>query len=275
MAQIGADVDALRATVAMFRQGSSQISTAFAQAQQAMQALQSGPWAGQHRVQAEAIWGQISSRYTALVQVLDELTARTERFANALAETGREFRFGGAGVSSGTTPSSGTNSPLDSPESTTGTIKGLPQYVPFQRGSTTNKIALEGTGGCTNYVLRRVNLDDMNRWPDAHLWNEAAQKAGYVVDSRPAPGSIMVFERAISDPNYGHVAYVENVTQHSDGTVQVTISEAVYDGRMGTHSEPKTRTLTLKFGEDGKVQTMNGRPIPENSVSFILGRQQD
>ncbi|GIV90507.1 MAG: hypothetical protein KatS3mg055_3025 [Chloroflexus sp.] len=91
MALIGADVDALRATVAMFRQSSSQISTAFAQAQQAMQAMQSGPWAGQHRVRAEEIWERWWSQCTPLITELDNLAARTERFADNLEEAGRRF----------------------------------------------------------------------------------------------------------------------------------------------------------------------------------------
>lgn len=94
MATIQADIDALRATLNALRQGSSSIENAFAQATQAMTALQSGPWAGNHRQQVEAAWERIRSQYTTLCETLGQLTRRTEQFTNALEEAGSRFGDG-------------------------------------------------------------------------------------------------------------------------------------------------------------------------------------
>ena len=94
MAFIQADIDALRATLNTLRQGSSSIENAFAQATQAMTALQSGPWAGNHRQQVEAAWERIRSQDTTLCETLGQLTRRTEQFTNALEEAGSRFGDG-------------------------------------------------------------------------------------------------------------------------------------------------------------------------------------
>lgn len=88
---IGADIDQLYITIAVFRRSSSELSSAFQRAAQAMQAMQNNPWSGQHRQQAEAVWERIQSQFTPTINALENLTARTERFANNLAEAGRSF----------------------------------------------------------------------------------------------------------------------------------------------------------------------------------------
>lgn len=282
MARIGADLDQLRATIAAFRQGSANLNETSQRALQAMQSMQSGPWAGQHRQQAEAIWTRIQTQLSAAVDELERLTARTERFANNLEAA--SSRFGdGVAVVSGHDNIPGKNIPMAPPPSDSGNgFQQLP-YCPFESGPTTVPGVLANTAGCTNYVLRRVNLNDMGRWPDAHEWNNAAQNAGYVVSDAPpegSQGSVMVFEPGVAGTHAGagHVAYVEQVVRDPDGTLKVTISEAnpVYSNGAvvwGTHTPPTTRTLALQVGEDGKVTSINGQPVPPNGVSFILGRR--
>lgn len=289
MGLIGADIDQLRATIATMRQGSATLQESLQRAMQAMQAMQSGPWAGQHRQQAEAVWERIVSQLQGRLNELDNLTARTERFANNLEGVGRQFR-NGAGISAGVAPAPAP-APTPAPAAPTPTpppANGipLPPYRPFERGATTNPGALARTAGCTNYVLRQINLNDMGQWPHAHAWNEAAQDAGYVVDSRPAAGAVMVFEgngntgrRFGTDPQYGHVALVEQVERAPDGTVNVTISEASVaynpDGsvKWGEHTKPSTRVIKFKVAEDGSITTPDGKSLNEVGVSFILGRK--
>ncbi|MFQ3634128.1 WXG100 family type VII secretion target, partial [Roseiflexus sp.] len=91
MTRIGADTTLLYETVAALRQGSSNIESALQQAMQGMEALQNSRWSGQHRQQAEAIWAHIQGQFVPTIEALNELAARTERFANALEEAGREF----------------------------------------------------------------------------------------------------------------------------------------------------------------------------------------
>lgn len=282
MARIGADLDQLRATIAAFRQGSAHLNEASQQALQAMQSMQSGPWAGRHRQQAEAIWTRIQTQLSAAVDELERLTARTERFANNLEAA--SSRFGdGVAVISGHDNISGKHIPTVPPPSGDGNnFQQLP-YCPFESGPTTVPGVLANTAGCTNYVLRRVNLNDMGQWFDAHTWNDSARNAGYVVSDAPpegARGSVMVFEPGVAGTHAGagHVAYVEQVVRDPDGTLKVTISEAnpVYSNGgvvWGTHTPPTTRTLALQVGEDGKVTSINGQPVPSNGVSFILGRR--
>lgn len=91
MALIGADIAQLRETINMLRQGHTQLNDAFLSAAQRMQALQSGPWSGQHRVQAEEAWEQLRSQFTPLANSLENLALRLERFADNLEEAGRVF----------------------------------------------------------------------------------------------------------------------------------------------------------------------------------------
>ncbi len=91
MTRIGADTTHLYETVAVLRQGSSNIESALRLAIQSMEALQGSRWSGQHRQQAEAIWARIQGQFVPAIDALNELAARTERFANALEEAGRVF----------------------------------------------------------------------------------------------------------------------------------------------------------------------------------------
>lgn len=88
---VGADVDQLHATIAAFRRGSAELNSAFQRALQAMQAMQNSPWSGQHRQQAEAVWERIQVQFTPTLNALEDLTARTERFASNLTEAGQSF----------------------------------------------------------------------------------------------------------------------------------------------------------------------------------------
>lgn len=286
MARIGADLEQLRATIASLRQGNANLQETFQRTRQAMQALQSSPWAGRHRQQAEAVWERIQAQFTPAINALENLTARTEQFAHNLEEAGSRFNDGAA-ISSKAPTAPGVDTMPKSPlPPGDGARNGqqLPPYRPFESRPTTVPGVLQNTAGCTNYVLRRVNLDDMKRWPDAHEWNEAARDAGYVISDVPEVGSkgaIMVFEAGLFGGAYssdGHVAYVEQVERDPDGTLRVTISEAKpveNNGEIvwGTHTQPTERTVALQVGEDGKVASINGKPIPPNGVSFILGRR--
>jgi uncharacterized protein YukE len=91
MALIGADIAQLRETINMLRQGHTQLNDAFLSTAQGMRALQSGPWSGQHRVQAEEAWEQLQSQFTPLANSLENLALRLERFADNLEEAGRVF----------------------------------------------------------------------------------------------------------------------------------------------------------------------------------------
>ncbi|ABU58216.1 WXG100 family type VII secretion target [Roseiflexus castenholzii] len=88
---IGADIDQLYTTIALFRRSRAEMSDTFQRARQAMQAMQNSPWSGQNRQQAEAVWEQIQTQFASVIDELEGLTARTERFANNLAEAGRSF----------------------------------------------------------------------------------------------------------------------------------------------------------------------------------------
>lgn len=88
---VGADIDQLHATIAAFRRGSAELNDVFQRALQAMQAMQNSPWSGQHRQQAEAVWERIQVQFTPTLNALEDLTARTERFASNLIEAGRSF----------------------------------------------------------------------------------------------------------------------------------------------------------------------------------------
>ena len=95
MSQIKADTDALRATIAAMRQGSSAIENALQQAAQAMTTLQSSRWSGNHRQQAEEVWTRLQAQFAPTIEALNQIAARTERFTNALEEAGRVFGDGG------------------------------------------------------------------------------------------------------------------------------------------------------------------------------------
>ncbi len=276
MAQIGADTEQLRAVVNAFRQGGNTLTTELQRAQQAMQSLQGSPWAGRHRQQAEAIWERIQTRLTNIIAALETLASRTEQFTNNLDEIGRSFGHE-ATVSSATPISPGESAPGVTPDAPA-IPPGMPPFRPFEEGATTAPGVLSNTAGCTNYVLRRINLNDMGWWPNAHEWNEAAARAGYVIDTRPAEKSVIVFEAGVlgAHATMGHVAFVERVERPGDGRILVKISEAnvAYENgavRWGTHTPPTERTIELRETPDGKVTFSDGRPV-DGKISFILGR---
>jgi len=95
MSQIKADTDALRATIAAMRQGSSAIENALQQAAQAMATLQNSRWSGNHRQQAEEVWTRLQAQFAPTIEALNQIANRTERFTNALEEAGRVFGDGG------------------------------------------------------------------------------------------------------------------------------------------------------------------------------------
>jgi surface antigen len=267
MPNIGADTAQMHATVAAMRQGSSAIQEAFQQAAQAMQSMQGSRWSGQHRAQAEEFWNRIRSQFGPTIETLDTLAARTERVANALDEAGRVF--GGAGA-----PGSSTiNGTQGGDQGTVPTAP--PSHAPLPSGRTKQWV-LDRTAGCTTYVLSRVNLDAMNRWPDAQGWNEAATAAGFPVGTEPATGSVMVFEPGVMGAHNtaGHVAYVENVVREGD-TIRVTISEANVATNQngviwGGHTTPSTRQIEFKQAADGSLLDTKGNPV--TGVSFIYGK---
>jgi surface antigen len=227
-------------------------------------------------VQAEQRWEQIQAQFTPTIEVLDHLATRTERVADALDEAGRAFGGqagdSGSGVQHGHEPAlPGDPTPVQPPS--TPTHPGLPT-------GTTNPAALKGTAGCTNYVLSRVNLDAMNRWPNAYQWDETAAAAGFPVGKEPAAGSAIVFEPGVMGANgsMGHVAYVEQVTQQGD-LYHVTISEAnvAYDASgnvmWGDHTPPTTRQIDFKMSPDGHLTDAAGKSV--DGVSFIYGKGAD
>ncbi len=88
MTRIGADTTHLYETVAVLRQGSSNIESALRLAIQSMEGLQGSRWSGQHRQQAEAIWARIQGQFVPAIDALNELAARAERLLrDALPET--------------------------------------------------------------------------------------------------------------------------------------------------------------------------------------------
>ena len=274
MSQIKADTDALRATIAAMRQGSSTIENALQQAAQAMTTLQNSRWSGNHRQQAEEVWTRLQAQFAPTIEALNQIAARTERFTNALEEAGRQFNNGA------TIPPPGAEKPPRDHQPTTnhGTdTGGFPPHAPIPPGPTTVPGVLANTAGCTNYVLRRLNLNDMKRWPNALEWNEAATNAGYAVGVKPKSGSVIVFEPGVmgADRQYGHVAYVEDVVQSHDGTFKVTISEAsvVYQNGAvvwGTHTPPTRREIVFRQKGDGALTDSRGNPV---NVSFIYGKK--
>ncbi len=70
-------------------------------------------------------------------------------------------------------------------------------------------------GQCTQWAW--YNRPDLpGNLGDANTWADRAARQGYLVDHNPAPGAIF----QISNTDYGHVGFVENV--NSDGSLRVT-----------------------------------------------------
>ncbi len=155
MSQIKADTDALRATIAAMRQGSSTIENALQQAAQAMTTLQSSRWSGNHRQQAEEVWTRLQAQFAPTIEALNQIANHTERFTNALEEAGRQFNNGA------TIPPPGTEAPPKSPQppapspGNPGTNAGdFPPHTPIPPGPTLCQEFWQTLPGCTNYVLR-------------------------------------------------------------------------------------------------------------------------
>jgi uncharacterized protein YukE len=126
MSQIKADTDALRATIAAMRQGSSAIENALQQAAQAMATLQNSRWSGNHRQQAEEVWTRLQAQFAPTIEALNQIAARTERFTNALEEAGRQFNNGA------TIPPPGAEKPPRDHQPTT-MVQILAAFLPMRR----------------------------------------------------------------------------------------------------------------------------------------------
>ena len=85
---------------------------------------------------------------------------------------------------------------------------------------------------CTSFVAWRMNRDcgsecftnsmDGGRWGEAYNWDYNAKNLGLQVDQTPAVGAIAQWHKGeiLSNPNIGHVAYVEKV--NDDGSVKIS-----------------------------------------------------
>lgn len=136
-------------------------------------------------------------------------------------------------------------------------------------------------GGCTHYVAEKR---DVYAWPNsrgepghpgnASAWDEQARAAGYEVGSRPVKGAIVVFDQGAQykadqwskwytfKEEAGHVAYVEDVDYSNPDVVRFKISEAGYEGQMGSHGPVSTHWVTVKKAdvEAGRVEFVYDRP---------------
>jgi surface antigen len=91
---------------------------------------------------------------------------------------------------------------------------------------------------CVSFVAWRMAQrnhplsNSVQRWGNAHNWDDAARRLGYGIGNRPVAGSIAHWNAYESSPyyangavgtmragGYGHVGYVQGV--YSDGTVSV------------------------------------------------------
>jgi len=118
-------------------------------------------------------------------------------------------------------------------------------------------------GNCTwwaAYKRPETNFPGSGR--DAKYWLDLAEKNGLPTGSKPKEGSIAVFENFY--PPYGHVAYVESV---SDDTFQVT--EMSWEGYFGwcavrTHTYNISEATGFIFPDDG-----SGSDLPDLVVREI------
>jgi uncharacterized protein YukE len=162
MGLIQADVERLRAAIAVLKQGHSEIEREFKQVSQAMNSLQNRSWAGRHRQQAETVWDQLQGRFSPLLDGLQQLTNRTERFTDAFEAAGSRFDSGkgivptspdvrapergiAGSINSG---SNGTDSPTNSPSESASPSSSLPpvlnQRVRLRNGAEVLPIELDG-----------------------------------------------------------------------------------------------------------------------------------
>lgn len=113
--------------------------------------------------------------------------------------------------------------------------------------------------GCTNYVAERRNVHfEENHYihGNAALWNDVATKKDWDVGSQPVKGPIIVFEQS-EDPqwkDYGHVAYVEEVTKTSNGYSviysEASVPDANHPAISGTNHTAVTKR-SVKIPDSG------------------------
>ena len=85
---------------------------------------------------------------------------------------------------------------------------------------------------------------------DGHMWRSSAERFGYPMGKEPRPGDVMVFQRGVlgADPNYGHVAIVEEV--RDDGTVIISeagVGYGIVALRTFTEQDLKTHLGEIDF----------------------------
>ena len=106
-------------------------------------------------------------------------------------------------------------------------------------------------GECTWYAWeRRKDLPCfLGSAGHARNWADSAQRCGFEVNTRPAPGAIAVFPPGVQDanPTYGHVAVVEEV--NPDGSYRVSEYNYACPGCYGSRPVPA----------DGRVRFIHRR----------------
>lgn len=264
---IGADIDQLNATIAAFRRGSTELNDALQRSLRAIQSMQNSQWSGQHRQQAEAIWGRIQVQLASAINDLENLTARTERFANNLMEAGQ--RFGdSANISQGNTINQGItpNQGITQPDGSTSEVKPAPDSIgqnPQQDVPSTPISLRDGVSpqqfspidGCVRYA--------QTRRPDLGIAPGEGGAADYIHAShlkdkifqlttgseRIDRGYAIVWDRAFHPSGigreYGHVAIVEG-TVVENGEEYVVISQAGVGPNPGPTTYPE-RSMNMKI----------------------------
>lgn len=137
----------------------------------------------------------IAARYGTTYQKIMSLNG----LSNFIIYPGQKLKVSGTTSSSGSTSNSNNNSGYTSP--------------------TFNHQNLYDWGQCTWHVFNRrqaIGKPISTYWWNANNWASAAAKDGYVVNHRPAVGSIL----QSSTGYYGHVSFVERI--NSNGSIQVS-----------------------------------------------------
>lgn len=98
-------------------------------------------------------------------------------------------------------------------------------------GSSSNSGRGYGYRNCTDWVAWRIDELDIGNvprgWGNAKNWDDAAQAAGFAVDTTPEPGDIAVW----NDGSYGHVEVVESV--NNNGSVNTSGYNQSGNGTFG------------------------------------------
>lgn len=128
---------------------------------------------------------------------------------------------------------------------------------------------------CTSYVAWRVHSDfgiSIPRWGNASSWDDAAGRAGYLVDSNPRVGDIAVWEGY-----YGHVAFVTEV--NADGSVNVEQYNRGGTGQFSRESRVRaqkyihiapTKTEPPTVVTAQKVQTIAVPATPDVTTASVV-----